>query len=362
MKILRVLPALDYGGIERGVADFCSVACRAGHRVVVVAGPGRFVPAVRDAGAAWYNLPLDRKNLFVFLQARRRLAALIRREQPDIVHVQSRFPALVVSSLRGQFPAVPVVTSVHSLTKCRFYSRFLVSGDRVIVVSRFLADYVGREFHVPAEKIALVYNGVAAPGVSAGRCRRPGGVTVGMISRLSAGKGHHLFVGALALLAGEDPAVAGLIVGHGSRRRRRDLDNLLRDHGLAGRVRLQGGDGAALLKEMDILVVPSVQPEGFGRTVVEAQLAGVPVVATAIGAVPELIEHGRTGFLACPGDAADIARWVRHVAENPAVAEAVACHARKKALHEFSLEGMVSGTLAVYHTLVTARGDVDDRH
>jgi glycosyltransferase involved in cell wall biosynthesis len=80
-------------------------------------------------------------------------------------------------------------------------------------------------------------------------------------------------------------------------------------------------DAADLYASCDLILHPALHPEGFGRVMAEAQLAGVPVIATSIGAARELIDDGRSGLLVAPGDASALADAVRRVLEDPILSD-----------------------------------------
>jgi glycosyltransferase involved in cell wall biosynthesis len=138
--------------------------------------------------------------------------------------------------------------------------------------------------------------------------------------------GHHVALAAwrgltpprpLLLLAGGD------LYGDASTRYRESLRASISQMGLEDDVMLVGlvRDAAAIYAASDLVVHPALHPEGFGRTMAEAQLAGVPVIATGIGAACELIDDGQSGLLVPPGDPSALAEAVRRVLENPILAE-----------------------------------------
>jgi glycosyltransferase involved in cell wall biosynthesis len=138
--------------------------------------------------------------------------------------------------------------------------------------------------------------------------------------------GHHVAVAAwreltpprpLLLLAGGD------LYGDASREYRESLRVSINQMGLEEDVIVFGlvRDAADLYSASDLIVHPALHPEGFGRVMAEAQLAGVPIVATSIGAACELIDDGRSGLLVPPGDSSALAQAVRRVLEDPVLSE-----------------------------------------
>jgi len=351
MKILRVLPSMDFGGIERGVYDFSLRAVSLGHKVVIVSGPGRFIPPLIEKGIRWYNLPMDKKNPAVFFRSTHRLKEIIREEKPEIVHIQSRFPCWIAYHIKKNFPCTPFVTSIHNFYNFRCYSKATGKGDLVITVSNALKKYAIDYLNVPEEKIRVVYNGVEEDFAEIEKVHSPV-IRIGMIARFTMWKGHFCFLEALKKVHKGGYKIQGLIVGAGSNRYKRKLEKWIIKNGMGGIINIQQMDAKEALKNIDILVVPSVKPEGFGRTVVEAQMSKTPVIGTDIGAIPELIENGETGFLVNPGDADGIADYIGKLIKDKALYQKISNYAQKNAIRKFSLKNMVENTLNVYSELL----------
>jgi len=356
MKILRILPSMDFGGIERGVHDFSIRAVEMGHEVIVASGPGRFIPSMEKRGVICRNLPMNRKTLPVFFSALRDMESIIREADPDIVHVQSRFSCWIARLAMKRFPGLPWVTSIHSFNRKRFYSRSEGMGDLVITVSRALKTHAREFMGIPERKIRVVYNGVSKDFLSVGKSSSPC-FRAGMISRFSLYKGHYIFLEAIRLLR-ERMKIKGIIIGSGSPEYRKSLESWISANGMETIVEITEMDAKKALGEMDLLVVPSYEPEGFGRTVAEAQMSGTPVIGTNLGAIPELIDDGKTGFLVDPGNAGQVADRISYVSSNPGPAGIMAAAARENALKHFTLDRMAEGIISVYRELLVKGGEV----
>jgi len=351
MKILRVLPSMDFGGIERGVYDFSSVATISGHKVVIVSGPGRFIPPLIEKGIRWYNLPMDKKTPAVFFRSIHQLKEIIKEEKPEIVHIQSRFPCWIAYYIKGDFSSTPFVTSIHNFYNFRWYSKATGKGDLVITVSNALKKYAIDYLNVPEDKIRVVYNGVEEDFAEIEK-GHSSVIRIGMIARFTMWKGHFCFLEALRKLHKGGYKIEGLIVGTGSNRYRGKLEEWVIKNGMRDIVNIQQMDAKEALKNIDILVVPSVKPEGFGRTVVEAQMSKTPVIGTDIGALPELIKNGETGFLVNPGDSDSIADYIEKLMKDKVLYQKISNQAQKIAIEKFSLKNMVENTLNVYSELL----------
>jgi glycosyltransferase involved in cell wall biosynthesis len=110
-------------------------------------------------------------------------------------------------------------------------------------------------------------------------------------------------------------------------------------------------DVPALLQSVDALAHASIEPEPFGRVIVEAMAARLPIVATAAGAVPEILEDGRTGLLVPPGDAGRLALALQRLMREPDLRQRLAAAARREVEARFTVQRYVAGVQAVYEEL-----------
>jgi glycosyltransferase involved in cell wall biosynthesis len=225
--------------------------------------------------------------------------------------------------------------------------------ERVIVNSRATAEAFvasgGR-----AEKVRLVYNGIdPAPfgsvvQIEVDALRRELGLdgvpVVGVFSRLAPWKGQHVMLEALTRL----PGVHALLVGdavfgeHAYAEALRDQSKILR---IEDRVHFAGfrRDIPQLMRLSKVVAHTSVDPEPFGRVIVEGMLAGRPVVATRAGGVVEIVEDGTSGVLVPPRDATALASALSDLLADPARADALAEAGREAAVEFFSLWAMLEG-------------------
>jgi glycosyltransferase involved in cell wall biosynthesis len=355
MKIMRVLPSMDYGGIERGVYDFSKKAILFGHEIIIVSGPGRFISPLLAKGVKWYNIPMDRKTPYVFLKSFYKLSKIIKEEKPDIIHYQSRFPCWIGYFLMKKFHNIPYVTSIHSFSPFPLYSQSEGKGDIVIVVSEVLKKYAIEKLKVPENKIKVVYNGIDIDEFFIERRIVNKELwKIGMVGRFSILKGHFYFIEAIEKLVSIGiKNVKGCIYGSGSIGFKKKIENLIKKRNMDDYIEIiEGKNSKEIMKEIDILVVPSIIPEGFGRVIVEGMVSGIPVIATNIGATPEIIEDNITGFLVEPQNSFQISEKIKKIISDIELYKKISINAQKYAIEKFSLEKMVEGILNVYEEIL----------
>src|SRR5665213_1480753 len=292
--VLQVLPGLVSGGVERGTVDMAQALVAAGWNSLVASAGGPMVREIERAGATHITLPLASKNPLVMRANVRRLAEIIRQHGVDIVHARSRAPAWSARSAAKRAGA-HFVTTFHNAYRGkswlkRRYNAIMAEGERVIAISRFVAERAAAAYGVPWDRIRIVHRGVdvkrfdpekvAAERIVrlAGEWRLPDGVPIVMLpARVSRWKGHTVLIEAMRLL--NRPQVHVLLVGGGgSPRYQASLAQAIRRAGSAVTFRMLGEcrDMPAAYMLADIVVSASTEPEGFGRVTVEAQSMGRP--------------------------------------------------------------------------------------
>jgi glycosyltransferase involved in cell wall biosynthesis len=287
---------------------------------------------------------------------------------PHIVHT-----FLLTASLYGRLAAilarVPIVigTEVNVYARKRRHhavaERLLMAGtDRVVVSAESVRDFYVRQVHADADKVEVIYNAVdfsqGESTVPRNAMREALGLpldapVVGIIARLTEQKGHRFLFEALAATSGL-AHVHLLVVGDGDLR-----DALHRDverRGLARRVHFVGArrDLGNLLGAMDVFAMPSLW-EGLPLSLVLAMSANVPVVATRVAGIPEVVDEGRTGLLVNPGDVPDLGGALACLVGDDALRQRLACNARAAVLPRFGVDTYVSAVTQLYDRLLAAR-------
>ena len=380
--ILQIIPSLDAGGAERTTIDIAGAIAEAGGRALVATSGGRLISELQARGGIWLPFPADTKNPVAMAANVLRLARLIRLERPGIVHARSRAPAWVALGA-CRMTHVPFMTTFHgsyggkSAVKL-FYNSVMARGDTVIANSGYTGGLIRGHYPWAAERIKIIVRGTdlkafSPAAVHPARVEKlraewqldPDQRIVLLAARLTSWKGHKVLIEAAKLLRGRGlDDVVFILAGDSQGRSRyvRDLDAAIVAAGLDGVVRRVGhcADMPAALLAASVLVVPSTKPEAFGRSAVEAQAIGTPVVVSDLGAVPETVlapprvpPERRTGWTVEPGTAPPLADALGQALSLGASArDAMALRAQAHVRAEFSLERMQAATLDVYRDLL----------
>jgi glycosyltransferase involved in cell wall biosynthesis len=282
------------------------------------------------------------------------LARLVRRLRADVVHTHL-VHADVYGGLAAGLRRTPLVSTKHNddpfrLGPFRFVERGLTRlASRVVTITDALRRFVVEQVGLPAEKVQTIHYGMddlPQPWGENPPDDVPDGVRVLLaVSRLTRQKGLDVAVRALASL----PEDVVLVVLSSTQEEREPLEALARELGVEQRLFLLGRlpDVAAWLRRADALVHPA-RWEGFGLAVLEAMLAGLPVVASDVSSLPELVIDGETGLLVPPDDPPTLARALARALEDR---YRLGAAGRERALREFSVARMADSTVALYRSL-----------
>jgi glycosyltransferase involved in cell wall biosynthesis len=279
-------------------------------------------------------------------------ASYVRAQGVDVIHCHLN-NAHLLGGLAGRLAGVPVLFTNHG--------RQLGSPD--LEMHRLGQTHLGvvcqySQLHalnlgVLPDRLHLIPNGVDCREfqprrVRDGALRTRFGIAadaplVGFVGRLSWEKAPETFLRAMLLVRQSDPQVRIVMCGTGPMAEQ--VAGFVRQFDLQDHVHLAGlqSDIPAVLAELDVLVSSS-HTEAMPLALMEAMAAGLPVVGTRVGGVPELVQHGLTGYLAGPGDIDGIASCVRALLRDPALRERFGAAARERALQRFSLDDCVART------------------
>lgn len=364
LKILHVIDSLGIGGMERVVIDVANGldAEKFEQAVCCLSRRGEAADQLRGDVRCFDLGKGDRADRWMPLK----LARLIRSERPDIVHSQSW--SGVDTALAMLFaPGVKLVHSEHgrnfhdlhgqSLAR-RMARRWLYQRAKaVFAISGEVREFYCRQTNFPVERMQVIPNGVDARRIDeadGNGIREELGIVaddfvIGTVARLDQNKDTMTLARAFAELAKARPEakLKLLIVGDGDQRNR--LEQFVTSAALNQSVIFAGlrRDVPRLLKAMNVFALSSLS-EGMPITLLEAMAARLPVVATAVGALPELVEEGATGFLVPVVDAKAMAKLLERFVVDCQLAKTFGEAARRKVESELSLDRMLGRYAELY--------------
>jgi len=370
IKVLHVIGGGELGGAEMHILNLLTHMDWDRFEVrLCCLFPEPFVQVARANGIATDAVVMRHKLNIGIVD---NLMEIIRGHRIDIVHTHG-VRANLVGRLAARLAGIKhIVTTVHSVLEQDYPSFFarqvnrlmeritINSVERFVTVSDLLKqDLVSHG--IPAGKITTIYNGVNLAAFRrervAGDVRKELGIgpdvpVMGMIARFHPVKGHRYFLEAAKTIFRVRPECRFLLVGSGQYRP--EVEAMVKQLGLQEQVIFTGyrEDIVDVLHSLDILVISSLS-EGFGLTAIEAMAMKVPVVATRVGGLPEIIRDGSNGILVPPGDGQAIAQAVLSLLDNPEESRVMSARAFEHVRKNFSVEIMAKNTEQLYCSLMS---------
>jgi glycosyltransferase involved in cell wall biosynthesis len=360
VRLLLVVDSLEVGGAERHVVDLAAALSLRAHEVTVACSvPGDLSGLLEEANVPVRPLLDQLVKRRVSAAYARGLRRLVKEERFDLVHAHI-YASAAAAAIATVGTGVPLVVTEHTEAgwrgrRARLVSRwFCRRASQVIAVSGAVRRRLVQQDDVPPEKIAVIPNAVPAspekgPGAPPLQDELRDGPLVGVVARLQPEKGVATFLKAVARVAKVVPRARFIVAGDGPLRA--ELEALVGRLGLEQNVYFLGfrSDPRALIGLLDVLVVPS-HTEGAPLVVLEAMAAGVPVVASAVGGIPDQVRHGEDGLLVPPGDPAALGDAVLELLGDPGLARRMGAAGSRKAATDFSHATMVERAVKVYRT------------
>lgn len=336
---------------------------------MILLNEGRLTDEMRDLGVRTHVIPEFENNRFSIVKE---LVRYLERHPVDILHAHKPKDN-VLGALASLWAKIPYrVRTIHGFHEPRVgfqaikgyvheiidngVNRWLI--DRIVAVSFDLRSQLSRRFGT--EKVVYVQNAIDIDKIQITRCstvRRKelklGGqeFLVGAMGRLTLGKGFECFLKAARIIAAERPNVKFIIAGGGPLRD--SLEALAKEYGLYEDVLFLGhrDNSHDILELFDLFVLPSFS-EGTPMVLLEALVLARPVVASRVGGIPEVIEHGISGLLVTPGREDEFARSCIALMDDYGWAQRLGAAGRKRVEERFSARLMAAKVAEVYRKLV----------
>ncbi|MGV8940230.1 MAG: glycosyltransferase [Lysobacter sp.] len=364
-RVLLVSDEMEIGGSQRQITHLLAGLDRDQWEpeLLFFRTPSFLIQDIERLGVRVHHIPKHGRIDAGFVL---RYAALLRQGNYVLVHAFSltaELWTLVARSLPGHSP--PQVASVRGLyltESARFWQlkRLVIRHSAAVIANaRACAEVAANRTGIPLERFAVIANGVAAPALLCEPERRrlrkrldiPPQRTFGLfVGRLVTDKNLHCLLRAMARLPAE---LRPVVVLAGDGPLHDELQAMAENLGLAADLRFLGErrDACQLMQIADFLVLPSRQ-EGMSNAVLEAMVAGCPVVASQVGGNQELVVSGRTGLLFPNDDDHALGSCLGEISQNAALRQRLSTQARQQALERYSIAGMVHATTAVYERVL----------
>ncbi len=366
MKILLLSTHLNVGGITTYLFALSRQYLDKGHDVFLGTAGGARAEEFSKLGVHLIDAPVGTKVEVhpQIYKAVPRLLKVIRKEQIDIIHSHTR-----VTQFLGQvlsfFSGVPYVATSHGFYKTHWFRRtFPCWGRAVIAISQPVKDHLINDFKVPADRVFLVPNGIDLQSfqqvdqLAKERARKKFNITqtpvIGMVSRLADVKGHSVLIDAMPNIIKSFPKALLFLAGEG--KIKDQLKAQVKHMGLENNVTFAAvfNSSGSVLMLFDVFVMPSLD-EGFGLSGMEAQLCGLPIVASNVGGIPFFVFHEETGLLVPPKDPQALAQAILRFLKDPQFSERIGQQARKFIQENFSSEIMARKTLQMYEKVLAGK-------
>jgi glycosyltransferase involved in cell wall biosynthesis len=366
--VLFVNTDLRVGGQESALVEILRGFDREKIRPVVAClkEAGELAPRVRAAGIPLYSDLLSSKFDVRVLP---RLVRIIRRERIRVVCTVGSGDKLFWGRLAGFVARVDgIVATLHKTRSAdgrpvvEPLNRWLTPiTDAYVAVARGAAEYLVREEGLPRAKVHVIYNGVdlerfSGDGRAGARAElgiAPEAPVAVHVAQLRPEKGHDVLLDAAAIVAEKIPSVRFLLVGDGPLRA--TIEARVRELRLERSVTLLGirHDVPRLLAAADVALLPShPRVETFPNSILEAMASGLPIVASRVGSLDEMVEHGVNGYLLPTGDARALAEAIVELIADPARARAMGASARARVAQHFTRERAIRAREELFSSLV----------
>ena len=376
---IHTLPVISGSGLNtyltmRGMdrtAYEVELACAPGGKLIdLIRGEGMKVRLFKNLVQPLHPL----KDLLGLID----LTRFLRKQRYHIVHTHNS-KAGFIGRLAARWAGVPII--VHTVHGFAFHDREpawrqilfrnlerLASRwcDKMVFISQPLIDWALRERIARRGKIQKIYSGIEldhfepVPDGEKKALKEAWGIreeapVVGIVSKLWEGKGHTILIHAFEGLKREIPEAVLVIAGEGYLRDK--LSDLVDRLGLKGSVLFTGFqmDVRRIIATFDVAVLPSFF-EGMGRVLLEAMAMGKPVVASSVGGIPDLVHHGKTGFLVTPGSVSELKSGLLTLIRNKALAKEMGEEGRMRISEEFSAGRMAQSIEKLYRELLQTKG------
>jgi glycosyltransferase involved in cell wall biosynthesis len=378
LKVLQVIPKLGYGGAEIGCYDLAHYLYENDCSSYIVTSGGTLTKYINRKKVKLIRLPVQSKNPILILLNAIILTIIILILNINIVHARSRAPAwscLIATKITGR----KFVTTFHGTFNFKsnikkFYNSVMVRSNLIIAGSNFIFSHINENYSKylkPEKKFLVIFRGINTDYYDPKKIKEQDEVqlinkwkidkekkVIILPARITAWKGHEIFLEALNKLKINEPQKKFIAVILGSDQGRKiykkRLIRLVEQYRLINDVIFI--DNFELMpiayKISDIVISSSIEPEAFGRVAVEAQAMEKPIIASNIGGSNETIIDEKTGFLYPAGNSDILSQKLSHIFDlNDETLKSMGIEGRKNVIKKFNVEKMCFSTYSEYKKL-----------
>ena len=378
LKVLQVIPKLGHGGAEIGCYDLAHYLYENDCSSYIVTSGGTLIKYINRKKVKLIRLPVQSKNPILILLNAIILTIIILILNINIVHARSRAPAwscLIATKITGR----KFVTTFHGTYNFnnnikKFYNSVMVRSNLIIAGSNFIFSHINENYSKylkPEKKFLVIFRGINTDYYDPKKIKEKDEIqliskwkidkekkVILLPARLTAWKGHEIFLEALNKLKINEPQKKFIAVILGSDQGRKiykkRLIRLVEQYRLINDVIFI--DNFELMpiayKISDIVISSSIEPEAFGRVAVEAQAMEKPIIASNIGGSNETIIDEKTGFLYPAGNSDILSQKLSHIFDlNDETLKSMGIEGRKNVIKKFNVEKMCFSTYSEYKKL-----------
>lgn len=375
--IVQILPALNLGGVERGTIEMARAIIEAGGKAVIISSGGQLVPQLQRIGAIHITLPVHVKNPLKWGGVRRQLRSHLKEHGADIVHVRSRVPAWLALPVAKKL-GIATIATIHGKFRAqnifkKIYNAKILSAQKLIAISDYVKQSILTQHKTEglADKMTVIHRGVDSEYFNPANVTQARIINQAQIlglpddrpvimlpARPTAWKGHKILLDADAKMNRFDITVVLLGIADDNSSFYEAMQRHVARLKIESLVRFaqKTNDMPASLMLADVVVMPSIEPEPFGRVAVEAQAMGRPIVAFAHGGAVESIIDRKTGYLAEPHNLDSLVEALDEALSlGPRKRRKWAEAAREHVTTHFTTKNMCDETLRLYDSLLSDR-------
>ena len=378
LKVLQVIPKLGHGGAEIGCYDLAHYLYENDCSSYIVTSGGTLIKYINRKKVKLIRLPVQSKNPILILLNAIILTIIILILNINIVHARSRAPAwscLIATKITGR----KFVTTFHGTYNFKsniknFYNSVMLRSNLIIAGSNFIFSHINENYSKylkPEKKFLVIFRGINTDYYDPKKIKEKDEIqliskwkidkekkVILLPARLTAWKGHEIFLEALNKLKINEPQKKFIAVILGSDQGRKiykkRLIRLVEQYRLINDVIFI--DNFELMpiayKISDIVISSSIEPEAFGRVAVEAQAMEKPIIASNIGGSNETIIDEKTGFLYPAGNSDILSQKLSHIFDlSYETLKSMGIEGRKNVIKKFNVEKMCFSTYSEYKKL-----------